>query len=143
MGNTLATVQLVNNTSNDGKYYFNDNIQVIAFPASGIEFKSWSDGNKNQVRNIHLSNPELVLRLNLSGELVGVEDIEVAKVYAGTGCVIVKGATNAQITVTTFTGKAQAVREVAGDAVIAVPAGSYIVTLEDGAVVQRVKLIVK
>ena len=143
MGNTLATVQVVNNTSNDGKYYFNDNIQVIAFPASGIEFKSWSDGNKNQVRNLHLSNPELILRLNLGGELVGVEDIEVAKVYAGTGCVIVKGATNAQITVTTFTGKAQAVREVAGDAVIAVPAGSYIVTLEDGALVQRVKLVVK
>lgn len=142
-GNTLATVEVVNNTSNDGKYYFNDDIQLIAFPATGIEIKSWSDGNKNQVRQIHLTNPELTLWLNLSGELVGVEDIQVAKVYAGTGCVIVKGATNAQITVTTFTGKTQAVREVVGDTVIAVPAGSYIVTLEDGALVQRVKVVVK
>ncbi len=143
LGKETASVEVINRTANDGKYFFNDDVQLIVFTESGIVFNGWSDGATDKIRDINLVDAAYDLSLVLSGDLVGIETIGSAKVYGSTGAVVVKGADNAQVTITTFTGKTVDSRVVSGDAEIAVPAGNYIVTLKDAANVQLVKVVVK
>ncbi len=143
LGKETASVEVINRTANDGKYFFNDDVQLIVFTESGIVFNGWSDGATDKIRDINLVDAAYDLSLVLSGDLVGIETIGTAKVYGSTGAVVVKGADNAQVTITTFTGKTVDSRVVSGDAEIAVPAGNYIVTLKDAANVQLVKVVVK
>ena len=143
LGKETASVEVVNRTANDGKYYYNDDVQLIVFTETGIVFNRWSDGVTDKVREINLENAAYDLSLVLSGDLVGIESIGSAKVYGSTGAVVVKGADNAQVTITTFAGKTVNTRVVSGDAEIAVPAGNYIVTLKDAANTQLVKVVVK
>ncbi len=143
LGKETASVEVINRTANDGKYFFNDDVQLIVFTESGIVFNGWSDGATDKIRDINLVDAAYDLSLVLSGDLVGIETIGIAKVYGSTGAVVVKGADNAQVTITTFTGKTVDSRVVSGDAEIAVPAGNYIVTLKDAANVQLVKVVVK
>ena len=143
LGKETASVEVVNRTANDGKYYYNDDVQLIVFTETGIVFKGWSDGATDKVREINLENAAYDLSLVLSGDLVGIETIGSAKVYGSNGAVVVKGADNAQVTITTFAGKTVNTRVVTGDAEIAVPAGNYIVTLKDAANTQLVKVVVK
>ena len=141
---TSGRVQIINNTSNDGKYYYNDELTLIAYPETGVEFDSWSDKNKDSVRDIVLDKAEISLQAVFKGTPVtGIEDIESAAITTGKGFIIVKNVANAKATVVSISGRLQAQEEVSGDTRIDVPQGIYVVVLESGSDVKRVKVIVK
>ena len=141
---TSGRVQIINNTSNDGKYYYNDELTLIAYPETGVEFDSWSDKNKDSVRDIVLDKAEISLQAVFKGTPVtGIEDIESAAITTGKGFIMVKNVANAKATVVSISGRLQAQEEVSGDTRIDVPQGIYVVVLESGSDVKRVKVIVK
>ena len=141
---TSGRVQIINNTSNDGKYYYNDELTLIAYPETGVEFDSWSDKNKDSVRDIVLDKAEISLQAVFKGTPVtGIEDIESAAITTGKGFIMVKNVANAKVTVVSISGRLQAQEEVSGDTRIDVPQGIYVVVLESGSDVKRVKVIVK
>ena len=141
---TSGRVQIINNTSSDGKYYYNDELTLIAYPETGVEFYSWSDKNRDSVRDLVLDKAEVSLEAIFTGTPVtGIEDIESATVYTGKGFIMVKNVANAEITVVSISGRLQAKQEISGDTRIDVPQGIYVVVLQSGDDVKRVKVIVK
>ena len=143
---TSGRVQIINNTSSDGKYYYNDELTLIAYPETGVEFDSWSDKNKDSVRDIVLDKAEISLQAVFKGTPVtGIEDIESAAITTGKGFIMVKNVANAnaKVTVVSISGRLQAQEAVSGDTRIDVPQGIYVVVLESGSDVKRVKVIVK
>ena len=141
---TSGRVQIINNTSSDGKYYYNDELTLIAYPETGVEFDSWSDKNKDSVRDIVLDKAEISLQAVFKGTPVtGIEDIESAAITTGKGFIMVKNVANAKVTVVSISGRLQAQEKVSGDTRIDVPQGIYVVVLESGSDVKRVKVIVK
>ena len=136
--------QIINNTKNDGKYYYNDELTLIAYPETGVEFYSWSDKNRDSVRDIVLDKAEVSLEAIFTGTPVtGIEDIESATVYTGKGFIMVKNVANAEVTVVSISGRLQAKQEISGDTRIDVPQGIYVVVLQSGDDVKRMKVIVK
>ena len=141
---TSGRVQIINNTSSDGKYYYNDELTLIAYPETGVEFDSWSDKNKDSVRDIVLDKAEISLQAVFKGTPVtGIEDIESAAITTGKGFIKVKNVANAKVTVVSISGRLQAQEKVSGDTRIDVPQGIYVVVLESGSDVKRTKVIVK
>ena len=141
---TSGRVQIINNTSSDGKYYYNDELTLIAYPETGVEFSSWSDKNKDSVRDIVLDKAEVSLQAVFTGTPVtGIEYIESAVIYTGRGFIMVKNVANAKVTVVSISGRLQAQEEVNGDTRIDVPQGIYVVVLESGSDAKRMKVIVK
>ena len=141
---TSGRVQIINNTSSDGKYYYNDELTLIAYPETGVEFDSWSDKNKDSVRDIVLDKAEISLQAVFKGTPVtGIEDIESAAITTGKGFIMVKNVANAKVTVVSISGRLQAQEKVSGDTRIDVPQGIYVVVLESGSDVKQVKVIVK
>ena len=126
----------------DGKYYYGDVITVIAIPVDGTDFEKWSDGSKEQVHEITLYK-DTSLKASFSGVPTGIEDIESAAITTGKGFIMVKNVANAKVTVVSISGRLQAQEEVSGDTRIDVPQGIYVVVLESGSDVKRMKVIVK
>ena len=126
----------------DGKYYYGDVITVIAFPESGVDFEKWSDGSKEQIYEITLYK-DTKLEAVFSGVPTSIEDIESAGIYAGKGYIQVKNVANADLTVVSISGRIQAQQHLDGDVQVRVPAGVYVVVLESGQDVKRVKVIVR
>ena len=123
-------------------YYYGDEITVVAYPESGVKFKGWSNGSTDQVLDLVLTG-DLTLTASFSGIPTGIEDIESAAIYTGKGFIMVKNVANAKVTVVSISGRLQAQQEVSGDTRIDVPQGIYVVVLESGSDVKRVKVIVK
>lgn len=139
-GYKIGSVQVEG--SADGKYYYGDVITVIAIPVDGTDFEKWSDGSKEQVHEITLYK-DTSLKASFSGVPTGIEDIESAAITTGHGFIMVKNVTEAKVTVVSISGRLQAQEEVSGDTRIDVPQGIYVVVLESGSDVKRVKVIVK
>lgn len=137
----VATVE-VESDYTDGKFYYGDEITVVAYPESGVKFEKWSDGSKDQVHDIVLTG-DLKLTATFSGTPTGIEDIIAASIATGKGCVWVRGIANADVTIVSIAGRVQARQRISGDTRIDVPAGIYVVVLESGSDVKRVKVIVK
>ena len=109
-----------------------------------MEFDSWSDKNKDSVRDIVLDKAEISLQAVFKGTPVtGIEDIESAAITTGKGFIMVKNVANAKVTVVSISGRLQAQEKVSGDTRIDVPQGIYVVVLESGSDVKQVKVIVK
>lgn len=128
----------------DGKCYYNDEITLVAFPESGVKFTRWT-GDKTsteQVLTVVLTG-NLEMKANFSGTPTGIEDIMAASIATGKGCVWVRGIANADVTIVSISGRVQARQRISGDTRIDVPAGIYVVVLESGSDVKRVKVIVK
>ena len=115
---------------------------MVAYPESGVKFEKWSDGSKDQVHDIVLTG-DLKLTATFSGTPTGIEDIMAASIATGKGCVWVRGIANADVTIVSIAGRVQARQRISGDTRIDVPAGIYVVVLESGSDVKRVKVIVK
>ena len=139
-GYKIGSVQVEG--SADGKYYYGDVITVIAIPVDGTDFEKWSDGSKEQVHEITLYK-DTSLKASFSGVPTGIEDIESAAITTGHGFIMVKNVAKAKVTVVSISGRLQAQEEVSGDTRINVPQGIYVVVLESGSDVKRVKVIVK
>ena len=139
-GYKIGSVQVEG--SADGKYYYGDVITVIAIPVDGTDFEKWSDGSKEQVHEITLYK-DTSLKASFSGVPTGIEDIESAAITTGKGFIMVKNVANAKVTVVSISGRLQAQEEVSGDTRIDVPQGIYVVVLESGSDVKRMKVIVK
>ena len=139
-GYKIGTVQVEG--SIDGKYYYGDVITVIAIPVDGTNFEKWSDGSKEQVHEIALYK-DTTLKATFKGVPTGIEDIESASISTGRGFILVKNAVHADVKVISISGRLQAQQEVNGDTRIDVPQGIYVVVLESGSGVKRVKVIVK
>ena len=139
-GYKIGSVQVEG--SADGKYYYGDVITVIAIPVDGTDFEKWSDGSKEQVHEITLYK-DTSLKASFSGVPTGIEDIESAAITTGHGFIMVKNVAKAKVTVVSISGRLQAQEEVSGDTRIDVPQGIYVVVLESGSDVKRVKVIVK
>ena len=139
-GYKIGSVQVEG--SADGKYYYGDVITVIAIPVDGTDFEKWSDGSKEQVHEITLYK-DTSLKASFSGVPTGIEDIESAAITTGHGFIMVKNVAKAKVTVVSISGRLQAQEEVSGDTRIDVPQGVYVVVLESGSDVKRVKVIVK
>lgn len=137
----VATVE-VESDYTDGKFYYGDEITVVAYPESGVKFEKWSDGSKDQVHDIVLTG-DLKLTATFSGTPTGIEDIMAASIATGKGCVWVRGIANADVTIVSIAGRVQTRQRISGDTRIDVPAGIYVVVLESGSDVKRVKVIVK
>ena len=137
----IATVE-VESDYTDGKFYYGDEITVVAYPESGVKFEKWSDGSKDQVHDIVLTG-DLKLTATFSGTPTGIEDIMAASITTGKGCVWVRGIANADVTIVSIAGRVQARQRISGDTQINVPAGIYVVVLESGSDVKRTKVIVK
>ena len=123
-------------------YYYGDVITVVAYPESGVKFEKWSDGSKEQVHEIELKG-DMKVTATFSGIPTGIEDIESAAITTGKGFIMVKNVANAKATVVNISGRLQAQEEVSGDTRIDMPQGIYVVVLESGSDVKRVKVIVK
>ena len=139
-GYKIGSVQVEG--SADGKYYYGDVITVIAIPVDGTDFEKWSDGSKEQVHEIILYK-DTSLKASFSGVPTGIEDIDSAAITTGHGFIMVKNVAKAKVTVVSISGRLQAQEEVSGDTRIDVPQGVYVVVLESGSDVKRVKVIVK
>ncbi|HJA87646.1 MAG TPA: T9SS type A sorting domain-containing protein [Candidatus Parabacteroides intestinavium] len=139
-GYKIGSVQVEG--SADGKYYYGDVITVIAIPVDGTDFEKWSDGSKEQVHEITLYK-DTSLKASFSGVPTGIEDIESAAITTAHGFIMVKNVAKAKVTVVSISGRLQAQEEVSGDTRIDVPQGVYVVVLESGSDVKRVKVIVK
>ena len=139
-----ATVSVINNTANDGHYYFNDALTVIAFThITGVDFARWSDNSREQVHEVALDAAEYTLLASFTGLPTGIEDIESATVYTGKGFIMVKNVADAELTVVSISGRLQAKQEISGDTRIDVPQGIYVVVLQSGQEVKQLKVIVK
>ena len=126
----------------DGKCYYSDALTLVAYPESGVSFTRWSDGNREQLREITVTK-DLELKAEFSGTPTGIEDIELASIYAGDGYIQVKNVANADLTVVSISGRIQTKQQLSGDTQVRVPAGVYVVILESGQEVKRVKVIVR
>ena len=128
----------------DGKYYYNDQITLVAFPESGVHFDGWTGDvtGLTQIREVVLTK-DLTAGAKFSGTPTGIEDIMAASITTGKGCVWVRGIANADVTIVSIAGRVQARQRISGDTRIDVPAGIYVVVLESGSDVKRVKVIVK
>ncbi|OUO52208.1 hypothetical protein B5F77_08840 [Parabacteroides sp. An277] len=142
-GTLIGRVTVVNNTSSDGKVYYNDELTLIAQPVEGVNFSAWSDGNKEDVRKYTVATSEVKLTASFSGVPTGIEDIESAQILAGNECIWVKNVADANVTIVGMTGRIQAQQQISGDTQIRVPAGIYVVVLENGKDVKQVKVIVR
>ena len=123
-------------------YYYGDVITVMADPEDGVKFVKWSDGSTDKIHEITLKADTKVVA-TFSGVPTGIEDIESAAIYTGNGFILVKNVANAKATVVSISGRLQAQETVSGDTRIDVPQGIYVVVLESGSDVKRVKVIVK
>ena len=126
----------------DGKCYYGDQLTLVAYPESGVAFTRWSDSNREQLREITVTK-DLELKAEFSGTPTGIEDIESASIYAGDGYIQVKNVVNADLTVVSISGRIQTKQQLSGDTQVRVPAGVYVVILESGQEVKRVKVIVR
>ena len=126
----------------DGKCYYGDQLTLVAYPESGVSFTRWSDSNREQLREITVTK-DLELKAEFSGTPTGIEDIESASIYAGNGYIQVKNVVNADLTVVSISGRIQTKQQLSGDTQVRVPAGVYVVILESGQEVKRVKVIVR
>lgn len=126
----------------DGKYYYGDEIIVVAYPESGVKFEKWSDGSTSQIYQLVLTK-DLTLKATFSGTPTGIEDIMAASITTGRGYVWVRGIAKADVTIVSISGRVQARQRISGDTQINVPAGIYVVVLESGSDVKRTKVIVK
>ena len=128
----------------DGKYYYNDQITLVAFPESGVHFDGWTGDltGLTQIKEVVLTK-DLTAGAKFSGTPTGIEDIMAASIATGKGCVWVRGIANADVTIVSIAGRVQAQERISGDTRIDVPAGIYVVVLESGSDVKRVKVIVK
>ena len=142
-GTLIGRVTVVNNTSSDGKVYYNDELTLIAQPVEGVNFSAWSDGNKEDVRKYTVATSEVKLTASFSGVPTGIEDIESASILAGDGYILIKNVADANVTIVGMTGRIQAQQQISGDTQIRVPAGIYVVVLENGQDVKQVKVIVR
>ena len=142
-GTLIGRVTVVNNTSSDGKVYYNDELTLIAQPVEGVNFSAWSDGNKEDVRKYTVATSEVKLTASFSGVPTGIEDIESASILAGDGYILIKNVADANVTIVGMTGRIQAQQQISGDTQIRVPAGIYVVILENGQDVKQVKVIVR
>ncbi|MCI7706427.1 MAG: T9SS type A sorting domain-containing protein, partial [Parabacteroides sp.] len=126
------------------KYYYGDVVTVTAFPESGVTFVGWKgftdDSNPLEVI---LKEPSYTFKALYKGTPTGIEDIMAASIATGKGCVWVRGIANADVTIVSISGRVQARQRISGDTRIDVPAGIYVVVLESGSDVKRVKVIVK
>ena len=128
----------------DGKCYYGDELVVVAYPESGVSFSYWKDNalNKDQMREIVVTKA-MTIEAVFSGVPTGIEDIESASIYAGDGYIQVKNVANADLTIVSISGRIQARQSIEGDTQIRVPVGVYVVVLESGEDVKRVKVIVR
>lgn len=126
------------------KYYYGDVVTVTAFPESGVTFVGWKgftdDSNPLEVI---LKEPSYTFKALYKGIPTGIEDIMAASIATGKGCVWVRGIANADVTIVSISGRVQARQRISGDTRIDVPAGIFVVVLESGSDVKRVKVIVK
>ena len=142
-GYLMGRVQ-VQGPRSSGKFYYNDEVTLIAFPESGVKFAGWTGdvSGLTQVKEIVLTK-DLTVKATFSGTPTGIEDIMAASITTGKGCVWVRGIANADVTIVSIAGRVQAQERISGDTRIDVPAGIYVVVLESGSDVKRVKVIVK
>lgn len=128
----------------DSTCYYNTTIRLAAYPESGVEFMNWSDvtSNTQLIRELTITK-ELTIKPVFSGTPTGIEDIMAASIATGKGCVWVRGIANADVTIVSMAGRVQARQRISGDTRINVPAGIYVILLESGSDVKRVKVIVK
>lgn len=128
----------------DSTCYYNTKLRLAAYPESGVEFKNWSDvtSNTDLIREITVTD-NVTIKPVFEGTPTGIEDIMAASIATGKGCVWVRGIANADLTLVSITGRVQARQRISGDTRIDVPAGIYVVVLESGSDVKRVKVIVK
>lgn len=142
-GYLMGRVQ-VQGPRSTGKFYYNDEVTLIAFPESGVKFAGWTGdvSGLTQVKEIVLTK-DLTVKATFSGTPTGIEDIMAASITTGKGCVWVRGIANADVTIVSIAGRVQAQERISGDTRIDVPAGIYVVVLESGSDVKRVKVIVK
>lgn len=130
--------------SSNGKYYYNDQITLVAFPESGVKFAGWTGDvtGLTQIKEVVLTK-DLTVKATFTGTPTGIEDIMAASITTGKGCVWVRGIANADVTIVSISGRVQAKERISGDTQINVPAGIYVVVLESGSDVKRTKVIVK
>ena len=128
--------------SDDDEFYYGDVITLIAFPESGVSFDKWSDGNKEQIRELTLTE-DVALKAVFSGTPTGIEDIESARISTGHGFIQIKNVANADLTIVSIAGRIQTQQRISGDVQIRVPQGVYVVVLENDGNVQRTKVIVR
>lgn len=142
-GYLMGRVQ-VQGPRSSAKFYYNDEVTLIAFPESGVKFAGWTGdvSGLTQVKEIVLTK-DLSVKATFSGTPTGIEDIMAASIATGKGCVWVRGIANADVTIVSIAGRVQAQERISGDTRIDVPAGIYVVVLESGSDVKRVKVIVK
>lgn len=128
----------------DSTCYYNTKLRLAAYPESGVEFKNWSDvtSNTDLIREITVTD-NVTIKPVFEGTPTGIEDIMAASITTGKGCVWVRGIANADVTIVSIAGRVQAQERISGDTRIDVPAGIYVVVLESGSDVKRVKVIVK
>ena len=128
----------------DSTCYYNTKLRLAAYPESGVEFKNWSDvtSNTDLIREITVTD-NVTIKPVFEGTPTGIEDIMAASIATGKGCVWVRGIANADVTIVSIAGRMQARQRISGDTRIDVPAGIYVVVLESGSDVKRVKVIVK
>ena len=134
----------VEGLASDSTCYYNTTIRLAAYPESGVEFMNWSDvtSNTQLIRELTITK-ELTIKPVFSGTPTGIEDIMAASITTGRGYVWVRGIANADVTIVSIAGRVQARQRISGDTRIDVPAGIYVVVLESGSDVKRVKVIVK
>lgn len=128
----------------DSTCYYNTKLRLAAYPESGVEFKNWSDvtSNTDLIREITVTD-NVTIKPVFEGTPTGIEDIMAASITTGKGCVWVRGIANADVTIVSMAGRVQARQRISGDTRINVPAGIYVILLESGSDVKRVKVIVK
>ncbi|MDD7632832.1 MAG: leucine-rich repeat domain-containing protein [Parabacteroides sp.] len=124
-------------------YYYNDEVTLIAYPASGVTFAGWSDDRTilSNVRTLTLTQDVKIMPI-FTGVPTSVEDIEAVEIMGGDDCIIVRGAADARITIVSMDGRAQQ-QTISGDVRINVNAGVYGVILEQGNHVRKEKIIVR
>ena len=130
--------------NSDSTCLYNEMIQLVAYPETGVKFSHWSDDKTKTAsfRELHvLDNMEI--KAVFSGTPTGIEDIMAASIATGKGCVWVRGIANADVTIVSMAGRVQARQRISGDTRINVPAGIYVILLESGSDVKRAKVIVK
>ena len=130
--------------NSDSTCLYNEMIQLVAYPETGVKFSHWSDDKTKTAsfRELYvLDNMEI--KAVFEGTPTGIEDIMAASIATGKGCVWVRGIANADVTIVSIAGRVQARQRISGDTRIDVPAGIYVVVLESGSDVKRVKVIVK
>lgn len=130
--------------NSDSTCLYNEMIQLVAYPETGVKFSHWSDDKTKTAsfRELYvLDNMEI--KAVFEGTPTGIEDIMAASITTGKGCVWVRGIANADVTIVSIAGRVQARQRISGDTQINVPAGIYVVVLESGSDVKRTKVIVK